>query len=239
MLSYRYAILGHVSDLPIILTGCFTIAGTLGGVTLGAVIDGRRRRHDEQVRQREARRQDTLAVITAAGHLLDAVRLFRSMTRHRRSALAGIGTGVDFAGRSLPDRPSIDDLRRWQPWQLVAVALVAVGHFFKVGGLSDQMQISAGERYQQMVTPPLQRLTAAVAAVQLDDPGNLGDAAQSLMLAGSDLCDEAQSDKREYERAEKAFQQAQQNFRDAASPKAADSQRFAEPLAGSWPAVTR
>jgi hypothetical protein len=102
--------------------------------------------------------------------------------------------------------------------QLLPVAVAAVGHFLKVGGLSDQMQISAGERYQQMVTPPLQRLTAAVAAVQLDDPGKLGDAAESLMLAGSDLCDEAQSGKREYQRAEKAFQQAQQDFRDAASP---------------------
>lgn len=206
-----------MSDSAIIITGCFTVGGALGGVALGAVIDGRRRRHDEHVRQSEARRQDTLAVITAAGHLLDAVRLFRSMTRFRRGALAGIGTGWDFALRSLPDRPSIDDLRHWQAWQLLAVALVSVGHFLKVGGLSDQMQISAGERYQQMVTPPLQRLTAAVAAVQLDDSGNLGNAAEGCWPGVT--CDKAQSDKREYQLAEKAFQQAQKDFRDVVSPQ--------------------
>jgi hypothetical protein len=32
----------------------------------------------------------------------------------------------------------------------------------------DQMQITAGERYQQIVTPPLQRLSATATSVQLD-----------------------------------------------------------------------
>lgn len=78
---------------------------------------------------------------------------------------------MDLASRYLPDEPSIDDLRRWRWLQLLVAAISAARDILKVGGLGDQVEISAGERYQQMVTPPLHRLTAAVAAVQLDEPG--------------------------------------------------------------------
>jgi len=62
--------------------------------------------------------------------------------------------------------------------------IATVREFFKLGGLADQYQISTGARYQEMVTPPLQRLTAAATAVQLGQSGPLKDAAREPGHAG-------------------------------------------------------
>jgi hypothetical protein len=202
-----------VPDTGIIITGCFT----LGGVGLGAVINTATSIRAERKKRQDDRNRAVIEVVTAAGHLLDAVRLFRTMTAFRRGVPAAFSTGVDFGTRYLPDSTPSDIPA---PWRLLAVAIASGRDIFKLGGLADQMQISAGERYQQMVTPPLERLTAAIATVQLGEPGKLADAAERLTRASGDLTARAQSRKREYERTEKEFKRAQQAFRAAASPDA-------------------
>jgi hypothetical protein len=81
----------------------------------------------------------------------------------------------------------------------------------------DQMQITAGERYQQFVTPPLQRLSAAATSVQLDPhPPGMNDAARGLQYAAGRLADCARSRARDYRRAETAFSRALESFQNAA-----------------------
>ena len=97
---------GAVSNSAIIITGSFT----LGGVVLASAIDAARRRHDERMREREAREREILDVVTASQHLLDAVLQFRSITMFRRGITTGLGTGVEFGSRYMTEEPSI-----WRP----------------------------------------------------------------------------------------------------------------------------
>jgi hypothetical protein len=199
---------GHPGDVPytgIVITGFFA----LGGVGLGSALDLMRSRRAERQQRIDVHKREVIEVVTAAGHLLDAVRLFRSVTTFRRGLPAGFSTGLDFGTQYLPDKGSVEVP---EPWRLFAALIASVRDIFKLGGLADQMQISSGERYQQIVTPPLERLTAAIAAVQLGEPGRLTTAAERLAIASGDLTARAQSGKKKFEHAEKAFKNAQQDF---------------------------
>jgi hypothetical protein len=193
----------RVSDTAIV-TGSFT----LGAVVLTAGVDWLRRRHDEGRRDREARQRAITETVAATVQLRDAVLLFRRMMIARTLALGGVATGVDYAGSLIS---AADETPPW--WAYLAAA---VRDLLKAGGLLDQSQIAAGERYRQIVTPPLQRLTAAGMSVQFGGTGGqLQDAAARLLEAAGRLADAAQSRKRDYGRAERAFSEALQALRDA------------------------
>lgn len=193
-----------------IVTGGFT----LGGVALTATIDGLRRRHDERKRECEARRRDVTELIVAAEHLHDAVRLFRAITIARRTTIGGIATGMaQDASNEL-----VESGFSW--WGLLTRLIIGLRDFFKIGGIVDRTQDSTGARYQEIVTPPLQRLIAAATAVQLGQAGDLGSAGGSLQRAAGRLADQAQSNKRAYRRAESAFEDALQAAQTAARDSA-------------------
>jgi hypothetical protein len=100
----------------------------------------------------------------------------------------------------------------------VGVPRAALRDFLKTGGILDQRQFEAGERYQQTVAPPLQRLTAAATSVQIGDSARqLHDAAGRLLDSAGRLADSAQDGKRDFGRAERAFSKALQAFQDASA----------------------
>lgn len=191
-----------------VVIGSFTLGAVALTAVLGAGIEAVRRRHDAGVREREARKRVVTELVTAAEHLHDAVRLFRVITAPRRSWLFGIATGMAQEYRELEGDTS---------WAALLVRLVwAARDLFKIGGLVDQMLDSSGARYQEMVTPPLQRVVAAAVTVQLDESGELGSAAGELQRAAGKLADEAQSGKRAYERVEAVFKRALRDVQAAA-----------------------
>ncbi len=116
-------------------------------------------------------------------------------------------TGIDYAGRLLSDDSS-------RPSRIGTAALAVAGarEFLKLDGVRDRIQLSDGERYQEIVSPPLQRLTAATAAVQLDHGEPLTSAAAELVRAANALADEARSGNRAFERVESAFEGALRDF---------------------------
>lgn len=139
---------------------------------LTAGIDRARRRHDERRRDADALRQAITETVVAAVQLRDGVLLFRRIMTPRRLALGGVATGADWAGTVLSAAEAAPPV-----WALLAAA---VRDLLRTGGILDQRQFAAGERYQQIVTPQLQRLTAAASAIR----ATLAAAALAISLAG-------------------------------------------------------
>jgi hypothetical protein len=181
------------------------IAGGVVGVTgiVAAVMQSRRQ---AKAASQAARKQTIIEVVAAAVHLREAVLLFRRTTSARRSWWAGVATGVDYAGRYLMDESASHSL--------IAMLIAGARDGLKFGGVSEQMQLTAAERYQQIVWPHLERLTAATTAVQLDEGGHLQAAAAKLVRCASTLADTAQSGERDYKRADSEFGRALRAFQE-------------------------
>jgi hypothetical protein len=182
------------------------IAGGVVGVAgIGATVWQARR--SAEAGQLAARKQEIAAVTTAAMHLQDAVRLYRDVGSIRRTWIGGVATGLELVGPYF-----IDDTKP----SLLATVVLGGRDVLKVGGLYDQMQIATGERYKQVVTPPLERLTAAAETVRVNQSGKLRVAAAKVLHQGSILAEKADaSSKKEYQRAEGDFKRALTDFQNA------------------------
>jgi hypothetical protein len=116
-------------------------------------------------------------------------------------------TGIDVGAQLMPNDGSRTGL--------VVFMIGAAKEILKMGGLHDQAQTAGGERYQQIVTPPPERLTAAATAVQLEESSQLEKAAAKFLESAGALAANAEAGSREYKRAESGFERAIKNFQRA------------------------
>jgi hypothetical protein len=147
--------------------------------------------------------------IAAADDLLEAVRLYR----------ASGGALFTWSGLGLGLRTGLSGLRALMPAdvslsrrQRILVTVADLATAIAPGGIVNEALDKTSARYLAMVVPPRQRLSLALAALRLDQSGDLADAAGRLARAAGTLADKASSGPRPFGQAEKAFEKAVRAF---------------------------